>query len=164
MEQPDRQKERPNLSRRPNTNHHPSESDSLSIDGDSRRPSTIAELTNDHTSISRELALLRATAPPVETHNHPNGAAPFSHLLHSLADHFRKEEALLFPLIKNSLGPDVCDKLRIQHSEIMAVARQSEQGRSQESFARLAQLLRAHISTEENVVYWYVNLQESPAY
>jgi iron-sulfur cluster repair protein YtfE (RIC family) len=86
----------------------------------------------------------------------------FAQLAGSLDEHFRKEEQLLFPILGRSLGSDICERLSNEHAEIVNITRNlSAQTRPlEESFNHLEQLFRAHTSTEENVLFWYLDLQQ----
>jgi iron-sulfur cluster repair protein YtfE (RIC family) len=86
----------------------------------------------------------------------------FTQLAESLNEHFKREEQLLFPLLSRSLGSGICDRLKNEHEEILSTAKKfSVQTRPlEESFSHLEQLFRAHISTEENVLFWYLDLKQ----
>jgi iron-sulfur cluster repair protein YtfE (RIC family) len=86
----------------------------------------------------------------------------FTKLAESLNEHFKKEEQFLFPILCRSLSSDICDRLKNEHAKIMNIAKKlSVQTRSpEEFFSHLEQLFRAHISTEENVLFWYLDLQQ----
>jgi iron-sulfur cluster repair protein YtfE (RIC family) len=119
-------------------------------------------LTNDHRLIARNLDSLRARARHFEANSRSGDIIAFNRLEQTLDEHFRKEERLLYPLLNRSLGSSVCDKLRAEHSEIMTLARRStkEALPLEESFSQLAHLLHAHMSTEENVLFWYLDIQQ----
>jgi hemerythrin-like domain-containing protein len=82
-------------------------------------------------------------------------------LAQSLNEHFSKEERLLFPLLNRSLGSTVCNKLSEENAEMLSVVRNDggQVSASEESLGRLEQLLKSHISTEENVLFWYLDAQ-----
>ena len=124
-----------------------------------KRPTITDVLTNDHRSIVRDLELLRAIAKRTKPNGRRAEVILFNRIARSLDEHFRKEEQLLFPLVGSSLGLNACDTLRREHLKILNIAKIRKRVRPLESFARLEQLLRAHISTEENVLFWYVELQ-----
>jgi iron-sulfur cluster repair protein YtfE (RIC family) len=107
---------------------------------------------------------LRARARHFEAEGRSNYITAFNSLEQTLNEHFRKEERLLYPLLNRSLGSPVCDKLRAEHSEIMTLAKRStkEALPLEESFSQLTQLLHAHMSTEENVLFWYLDMQKQP--
>lgn len=86
----------------------------------------------------------------------------FTQLAESLNEHFKKEEQLLFPLLKRSLGSNICDRLKNEHAEIMNIAKKlsTEARPVEESFSHLEQLFQGHISTEENVLFWYLDVQQ----
>jgi hypothetical protein len=67
----------------------------------------------------------------------------------------------LVPLLNRALGSDICDRLNGEHAEIMSIAKRlsAQTGQHEERFTHLEQLFRAHISTEENVLFWYLELQ-----
>jgi len=116
------------------------------------------ELTKDHRSIAHDLKLLQATAKGTKSDRGPSEAAIFNRMTHSLHEHFRKEERLLFPLLRSSLGFNVCNRFRRDQLEILRIIKIGKRARH-ESFTRLERLMRAHISTEENVLFWYIELQ-----
>ena len=86
----------------------------------------------------------------------------FTRLEESLNDHFKTEEQLLFPLLSRSLGSGVCDKLNNEHAEMLRIAKKlTVQTRLyEEHVAHLKQLFHVHISTEENVLLWYLDVQQ----
>jgi hemerythrin-like domain-containing protein len=120
-------------------------------------------LTNEHRVITRDLGRLRASPGKLEVGDRSTEAMLFTQLAESLNEHFRIEEQLLFPLLSRSLGSDICDRLNNEHAEILSIAKKmSVQTRPlEESLSHMEQLFRAHISTEENVLFWYLDLQQS---
>jgi hemerythrin-like domain-containing protein len=120
-----------------------------------RKTKLTFELANEHRSIVHDLQFLIAKVgqPPGRF----NEITAFDRLARSLNDHFRKEEQLLFPRLNRSLGSVVCDRLASEHVEIMSLVKQL--GPVGESCTRLEKLLQAHISVEENVLFWYIDLQ-----
>jgi len=130
-----------------------------SVGSNGRTSDLTVDLTNDHRLILRNLESLRASGRPFEGQGRSTGIAAFNRLGQTLNDHFRKEERLLYPLIGRSLGSTICDKLRAEHSAIKTMAKEST--KKAESFSQLAQLLYAHMSTEENVLFWYLDVQEN---
>jgi iron-sulfur cluster repair protein YtfE (RIC family) len=98
----------------------------------------------------------------LEVGDRSSEAMPFTKLAESLNEHFRREEQLLFPILGRSLGSGICDRLKNEHEEILSIAKTlSVQTRPlEESFSHLEQLFRAHISIEENVLFWYLDLQQ----
>jgi iron-sulfur cluster repair protein YtfE (RIC family) len=85
----------------------------------------------------------------------------FTQLAASLDEHFRREEKLLFPILSRSLGSGILDRLNSEHAEIISLAKKmnAQDSSLEESFSHLEQLFRAHISTEENVLFWYLDLE-----
>ena len=134
------------------------ETDSVGTERDSR---LTVRLTNEHRAITRDLGRLRASAGKLGVSDRSTEAVLFTQLAESLNEHFRREEQLLFPLLSRSLGSVVCDRLKNEHEEILSIAKKSSvQTRPLEDpFSHLDQLFRAHISTEENVLFWYLDLQ-----
>ena len=120
------------------------------------------ELTKEHRVITQHFEQLRTNT--VETENNgSNRKTLYGQLAESLNNHFRREEQLLFPALGLSLGSAICNRLREEHGEITNIATKlsrSDTG-SQESCGQLEQLFRAHISTEENVLFWYLDLQQA---
>jgi len=124
-----------------------------------RRSKLSLELIDDHRLILADFEMLR-----VETLG-TNGCSQsvlFDRLAKSLGDHFMKEERLLFPLLNHYLGPTVCNQLSTANTEMVSLTKyQGEQGwPSDESFTRLEKLLKTHVSTEENVLFWYLDVQQ----
>jgi iron-sulfur cluster repair protein YtfE (RIC family) len=93
--------------------------------------------------------------------DHCGEATLLIQLAESLNEHFRSEEQHLFPLLSSCLGSGICDRLNNEHAEILSIAKKlSVQTRPpEESLSHLEQLFCAHISTEENVLFWYLDLQ-----
>ena len=122
-----------------------------------RRSKLSLELMDDHRLILADFEMLR-----VRTQHGTNGRSQstlFDRLAKSLGDHFMKEERLLFPLLNHYLGPTVCNQLSTANTEMISLTKyQGEQG-SGESFTRLEKLLQTHVSTEENVLFWYLDVQ-----
>jgi hemerythrin-like domain-containing protein len=119
------------------------------------------QLSSEHTAIWRELGRLRRSSRRFET-DHPFRDAMFlTQFAESVNEHFKREEQLLLPLLSRSLGSKLCDRLKNEQTEIRNVVRQlAQQTRPvQESFRHLEQLMRTHISTEENVLFWYLDVQ-----
>ena len=130
------------------------------------RDSTLtARLTNEHRAITRDLARLKTNAGKMEVGDRSSEAMPFTTLTQSIDEHFKREEQLLFPILGRSLGSGICDRLKNELEEILSIAKTlSVQTRPlEEPFSRLEQLFRAHISTEENVLFWYLDLQQPTA-
>jgi len=127
-----------------------------------RDSSLTVQLTNDHRAITRDLERLRAAIRKLESEDRSSEVMLFIQLAESLNKHFRREEQLLFPLLSRSLGSDICDRLKNEHTEILSIAKKlSVPTRPlEESLSHMEQLFRAHISTEENVLFWYLDLQQ----
>ena len=129
---------------------------------DTERDSSLTvRLTNDHRAITRDLGRLRESAGKLEVNDRSTEAVLFK-FAESLNEHFRREEQLLFPLLSRSLGSGICDRLNNEHAEILGVAKKlSVQAQPlEESLSHLEQLFGTHISTEENVLFWYLDLQQ----
>jgi len=133
------------------------ELDTVSTERDSR---LTVRLKNDHKAITRDLE--RLTRAKLEANDCSEKAIRFTRLEESLNDHFKTEEQLLFPLLSRSLGSGVCEKLNNEHVEMLRIAKKlTEQTRpSEEHVAHLKQLFYGHISTEENVLLWYLDVQQ----
>jgi len=117
-------------------------------------------LKNDHKAIVRDLERL-STKAKLEVRDRSGEAMLFTSLRESLNDHFRREEQILFPLLSRSLGSAVCDKLNNEHAEMLRIAKLTEQTISfEEHVAQLKQLFHAHMSIEENVLLWYLDVQQ----
>jgi len=136
------------------------EEDGVSNERDSRLTD---RLTNDHKAITHDLGRLRATARKMEARDSSRGTILFTELAEALNEHFKREEQLLFPLLSRSLGSGICDRLKNEHAEILSIAKKLKvQTQPNEEFvSSLEQLFRTHISTEENVLFWYLDLQPS---
>jgi len=117
---------------------------------------------NDHEAITRAMGRLSAIVGKSDISERCSETEFFTQFAKTLKDHFRREEQLLFPLLRRSLGSDVCDRLKNECAEIVKVANQlTTQARPlKESFRHLEHLFRAHISTEENVLFWYLDLHQ----
>ena len=120
------------------------------------------QLTNEHREISRDLERLRAHARDSKVVAQSSRTMYFNQLAESINDHFRREEQMLFPVLDRALGSAICDRLRGEHAEITSIAKKLSQETRlpEESFSKLEELFRAHTSTEENVLFWYLDLQQ----
>ena len=120
------------------------------------------ELMSEHKLIVADFELLMTSMRPHEGDDPSDKAVLFHRLAQSLNEHFMKEERILFPLLTRSLGSAVCDKLRTEHAEMMTIAMNSNEHLSppEESLWQLGRLLQAHISMEENVLFWYLDVHE----
>jgi iron-sulfur cluster repair protein YtfE (RIC family) len=124
-----------------------------------RRSKLSLELMDDHRLMLADFEMLR-----VRTQQGTNGRSSsilFDRLAKSLGEHFVKEERLLFPLLNRYLGATICNQLSTENTEMISLAKhQREQGSlSEESFSKLEKLLQTHVSTEENVLFWYLDVQ-----
>ena len=129
----------------------------VSTERDSR---LTVRLKNDHKAIVRDLERL-STKPRLEVSDRSGKAMLFTRLRESLNDHFKREEQILFPLLSRFLGSAVCDKLNNEHAEMLRIAKLTEQTRPfEEHVAQLKQLFHAHMSIEENVLLWYLDVQQ----
>ena len=117
---------------------------------------------SEHRVITCSLTQLKASARKFETANQFSTVTLLTQLTELLSEHLRIEERLLFPMLSRCLGSHICDKLRDENAEIINVSKKlGVQRPFQESFSRLEQLLRAHSSTEENVLFWYLEIQQT---
>lgn len=119
-----------------------------------RRDSGITvQLREEHQEIARNLEQL-SVARSI------NNSLRSSQLMNLLDGHFKKEEQLLYPRLTRTLGPFVCDKLSFEHMEILSAAQSlTEKYQEKTPIARLEQLFLTHIATEENVLFWYLDVQ-----
>jgi len=133
------------------------ELDQTEIQRDSR---LTVQLTNEHRAITHEME--RLTTGQLEIDGLSYGTTSCIKLAESLSEHFRREEQFLFPILDRSLGSATCDRLKGEHAEIMNTVKKLNQQINplKESFNHLERMFRAHISTEENVLFWYLDLQE----
>ena len=124
-----------------------------------RRSKLSLELMDDHRLILADFELLRASAQ--HKTNQPSQDMFLGSLEKSLGDHFQKEERLLFPLLLHSLGPTIRNQLNTENQEMLTIAKNlnSQSSSPEEPFKRLEKLLRTHISMEENVLFWYLDVQ-----
>jgi hemerythrin-like domain-containing protein len=120
------------------------------------------ELAQDHEEIVRQLDLLKATPKLVERNSKPT----IIRLQRLFAQHCAKEERHLYPILNRYLHSNVCNLLTQEHEEISKTMRKAaEQIRGDgkdmhwESMSKLDQLLRSHFSKEENVLFWYLDVQ-----
>lgn len=118
------------------------------------------ELTNDHETIVRQVGLLLPSASLV---NSEISNALLRRLELLLREHFTKEENHLYPLLGQYLDSSVCEALTLEHENILSTATQLvesiDDGQTGvEVASQLNQLLRAHFSKEENVLFWYLDL------
>jgi iron-sulfur cluster repair protein YtfE (RIC family) len=143
----------------PQTRYGLCESVSLTAKIDSK---LTVQLTKEHRAITRDLERLKTGAGKLEA-KYPSGeATDFIQLAESLDEHFKKEEQLLFPFLGRFLGSKICYKLNNEHAEIIEIARKLglQIHPAEESVNHLEQLVRAHISIEENVLFWYFDVQQ----
>jgi hemerythrin-like domain-containing protein len=120
------------------------------------------ELMGEHKLIVADFELLMTSVQLPQGNGPPDKAALFHRLAQSLNEHFMKEERLLFPLLTRWIGSRICVKLRNEHAEMMAIATNSNKHLSppEESLWQLGRLLHAHIWTEENILFWYLDVHE----
>ena len=122
------------------------------------------ELAEDHKEIVRQLDLLKATPELVKGNSKP--AIICIRLQQLFAQHCAKEHRLLYPLLSRYLDSNVCKLLTQEHEAISNTMRKAaEQIRGDgkathwESMSKLDQLLHSHFSKEENVLFWYLDVQ-----
>ena len=115
---------------------------------------------NDHKLIVADFELAAATKRA--NGGDLNQSPLMAHLTHSMSEHFRKEEHVLFPLLSRYLGSEICERLSGEHAEMMRIASppNGENSSRDESFSHLGELLRAHFATEENVIFWYLDVRK----
>ncbi|HUK28929.1 MAG TPA: hemerythrin domain-containing protein [Candidatus Acidoferrales bacterium] len=116
------------------------------------------QLTNEHRAITRDLERVKTHAAKFEA----NEAISLTELTKSVNEHFDKEERFLYPLLERFLGSNICETLKSEHDEIATVLMNLDRQTSlvEEHLIHLEQLLRAHVSVEENVLFWYLNLEQ----
>jgi iron-sulfur cluster repair protein YtfE (RIC family) len=119
------------------------------------------DLVHDHRLIVTDFELLRVRFREREVNCDPHQATLLNRLVQSLDEHFRKEERLLFPLLRRSLGQSICNELSNEHLEIMSMAEKfSEQKAFPDEPLRLLEtLLQKHFAREENVLFWYLDVR-----
>jgi hemerythrin-like domain-containing protein len=133
------------------------------VEGNAGRSSRLTtELAEDHKEIVRQLDLLKAKPKLVE--GKPKPYIIWTRLQQLFAEHCAKEKRLLYPLLIRYLDSNVCKLLTQEHETIsstMRTAAEQISGKAThwESMAQLDQLLRSHFSKEENVVFWYLDVQ-----
>jgi iron-sulfur cluster repair protein YtfE (RIC family) len=106
---------------------------------------------------------LKTVARKLEAQHPYIEAMDFTQLAEMFNEHFTKEERLLFPLLGRCLGTKICDGLKKDHVDIIKIARKLD-GRFHPVEAYVSQLERlflTHISKEENVLFWYLDVQQS---
>jgi hemerythrin-like domain-containing protein len=113
---------------------------------------------DDHRLIVADFELLRARTQSGTKDGY--NEVLFQRLAKTLEDHFKKEEQRLLPRLNRSLGSTACNKLTSDNAEMLSIARNTPEAASQELFQRLRELLQRHISSEENVLFWYLDVQE----
>jgi len=123
-----------------------------------------AELAEDHKEIVRQLDLLKATPKLVEGNSKPTIIC--IRLQQLFAQHCAKERRLLYPPLSCYLDSNVCKLLTQEHEEISNIMRKiaedirvDDKATHWESMSQLDQLLRSHFSKEENVLFWYLDVQ-----
>ena len=109
----------------------------------------------------RHLRQVKEKAERLEVKRQYNELVIPSSFAQSLNEHFKREEQLLFPVVSRCLGSDILDRLRSEHAKILTLARKLNfQDRTfEQSVTQLGSLLRTHISMEENVLFWYIDVQ-----
>ena len=122
-----------------------------------RRSNLSLELMDDHRLILADFDILRVRLQQ-GTNGHSQGLL-FDRLAESLGGHFMKEERLLFPLLHRYLGSTICNQLNTENTEMISLAKGQQGSLSEESFSRLEKLLKTHVSTEENVLFWYLDVE-----
>lgn len=131
-------------------------------EGNAGRSSKLTtELAQEHKEIVRQSNLLKTKL--VEGNSKLTNIC--IRLQQLFAQHCAKEQHLLYPLLSRYLDSNVCKLLTQEHKEINnAMRKATEQIRGDskvayEGSSRLDQLLRSHFSKEENVLFWYLDLQ-----
>ena len=136
-----------------------------SVEGNAGKSSRLTtELAEGHKEIVRQLDLLKATSELVEDISKLTIIC--IRLQQLFAQHCAKEQHLLYPLLSRYLDSNVSKLLTQEHKEIRNTMRKiAEHVRSDakathwESMSQLDQLMRTHFSKEENVLFWYLDLQ-----
>lgn len=134
-----------------------------SVEGTGGKNSRLTtELAEDHKEIVRQLDLLKATPKLVEGKSKPTTIC--IRLQQLFAQHCTKEQRLLYPLLSRYLNSNVCKLLTQEHKAISNTMRKAaEQIRGKathwESMLELDQMLHSHFSKEENVLFWYLDVQ-----
>ena len=125
-----------------------------------RRSKLTLDLMNDHKLIVADFELANARRGTHE--GDLNQSSLMTRLTHSMSEHFSKEERVLFPLISRYLGSAIWERLSGEHAEMMRIASRPNGDISSrdESFSHLGELLRAHFATEENVIFWYLDVRK----
>jgi hemerythrin-like domain-containing protein len=133
------------------------------VEGNAGKNSRLTtELAEDHKEIVRQLDLLKAAPKLVEG----NSILTIIRLKQLFAQHCAKEQRLLYPLLTRYLNTNVCKLLTQEHEAISNTMRKAaEQIRGDSkathwsSMSQLDQLFRSHFSKEENVLFWYLDVQ-----
>ena len=122
----------------------------------------IPQLKDDHRAIVADFELLRTATKQFENRSISNKRALLDRLALLLKEHFGKEERILFPLLNRSLGSTVCDRMSIEHANMITIVTITDEQSlpTETSLSRLDELLRTHISTEENVLFWYLDVND----
>ena len=134
-----------------------------SVEGNAGKSSRLTtELAEDHKEIVRQLDLLKARLKLVERNSKPT----IIRLQRLFVQHCAKEERLLYPLLSRYLNSNVCNLLTQEHEEISNTMRKivvqirgDDKATHCELMSQLEQLLRAHFSKEEDVLFWYLDIQ-----
>ncbi|MGA2791546.1 MAG: hemerythrin domain-containing protein [Candidatus Bathyarchaeia archaeon] len=139
-----------------------------SVEGNAGKSSRLTfELAEDHKEILRQLDLLKVTRKLVRSNSKPTIIC--IHLQQLFAQHCAREQRFLYPLLSRYLDSNVCKLLTQEHEALSNAMRKAvEQIRGNgkdtywESMSQLDQMLRSHFSKEENVLFWYLDVQLNP--
>lgn len=133
-------------------------------DNAGKSPRLTTELAEDHKEIVQQLDLLKVTPKLIEGNSKPTIICV--RLQQLFAKHCAKEQRLLYPLLSRYLDSNVCKLLTQEHEAISNSMRKTAQqirgdckATHWESMSQLDQLLRSHFSKEENVLFWYLDVQ-----
>jgi hemerythrin-like domain-containing protein len=134
------------------------------VEGEAGKSSRVTtELAEDHKEIVRQLGLLKAT---YELEGDSELTSICICLQQLFAQHCAKEQRLLYPLLSRYLDSNVCKLLTKEHEAISNTIRKTteqigndDKFMGRESISKLDQLLLSHFSKEENVLFWYLDVQ-----
>ena len=124
----------------------------------------LVQLQNDHDAIRKEAELLQTATKQPKTESKSELLRHCQRLEELFTNHYLKEEHVLFPLLSRYLDSSTSKTVGREHKEISNLLRKVTRQIShneKSSVPRLNQLLRAHFSREENVIFWYLSVQHS---
>lgn len=132
--------------------------------GNAGKSKLTTQLRNEHGIIAQELTLLRATIKQPRVEKNSNALFISKRLERLLTMHLAREERHLYPLLQRCLDSNVCTTLRLEHEKIIdliqkAIGEIGEKFTRTKSIMQLDEVIRAHFSREENVLFWYLDMQ-----